>query len=1387
MVFDCEIKLSPVPTDHWLVIAKYAPKDAPQIGKGRWTLPTQLLKNRKFLDKIVTRGIKLQDDLEKLQPDETSGNTAIQLLWEEFKKDIKTIAQKTMKDENYKINSQIKALKRDLDNLNRDPAAADSDDIRTNENMIACQLKHLKKKRAGDQKDLISATLANHGENLGGIWSAINKEKKPQDYLQRLKVPNSNPPQYEQDSHRMAELARNYHKNLQLADLGILNHEDFEMSMDILLERIPDSQTIDELEASPLNWTAKESHTSKALQLTKNGSATGMDGCPYKLWKTLETRHEAASKINKTTFDILKMLTTLFNNIQTFGVDEESNFALGWMCPIYKKKDPTEISNYRPITLLNTDYKLLTKVLAIQLMDHIETLIHKDQARFIPRRSIFDQIKLAETIITYAKVANEDGIIIALDQEKAYDKIRHDYLWKMLEAFNLPEPFINTIKSLYRNASIKVAINSIFSKPFRVTRGIRQGDPLSCPIFDIVIEPLACMVRGDDSIKGLSIPGLENPQKINLFADDTSMYLSQKDSLTYVQSSLQDWCEVSGAKFNLEKTEIIPIGSEEYRQQVILTRKINQDEIFPINDKIKIAQDGDAVRLLGAWIGNKIDNVAPWETTVDKIHRNLGFWKRSGPTMKGRKTIIQAVVGGLTQFLTKAQGMPPHIETAITRIIRDFMWEKDSSPRIALEVLQKPINQGGLNLLDIKARNEAIDIMWLREYLTLTPSRPTWAKVLDLIINASGPESTSKKARMNVFLQTWDAPTRGQRATNLNDNTVRMIKVAKKYNTNLAAIRLTPNLRDQLPAWYHLASAPRPITNVASKCLLNTHQVTRVADLNQISARIRMPGQGPNHQPNLTCICRDCVRDRRGGCQHPHACAEEALNRLNLIAPKLNPLQRDGHGNLSLTKRRTMTNEIAKANNGSILFDPSITSKNDLAECFRIFTTPDRLSNIPAERLQGRGAAMRVPEINIYTDGACHDNGKANARCGSGVWVEHGHAWNKAVRIPGNDQSNQIGEIAAVVIAASTVPPSWPMKIHTDSKYVIDGLTENLPRWEDRGWIGIKNDRFFKKAAYLLKKRTATTSFQWVKGHEGNLGNEESDRLAKEGAGKNAPDNLDLDIPREFDLQGAKLITLTQSIAYKGIQERKPPYTRQTTEDNLQRARDAINAYAGTMETSESLWLSLYNPSLRIRVQQFLYKSMHGTQKIGDYWRNIPGYEERQKCQTCGSTESMEHILSVCQNPAVQTIWNLAKNRWPHEDIPWPEINIGTILSCGNICVRPNADYQPLAAEAPKKVSKAGETRLLQILISESAHLIWVLRCERVIQEKRHNVEEMTKRWHNVINKRLTDDRIIATQIKRTKGALQKVKRTWEKTLEKDGDLPELWIQNKEVLVGRRR
>ncbi len=94
---------------------------------------------------------------------------------------------------------------------------------------------------------------------------------------------------------------------------------------------------------------------------------------------------------------------------------------------------------------------------------------------------------------------------------------------------------------------------------------MRQGDPLSCALFNLAIEPLACRIRSDENIKGLEIPGIEEKIIISLYADDTNLFLNRQDSLDYVQATLEEWCKASGAKFNIDKTEIIPIGTPDHR------------------------------------------------------------------------------------------------------------------------------------------------------------------------------------------------------------------------------------------------------------------------------------------------------------------------------------------------------------------------------------------------------------------------------------------------------------------------------------------------------------------------------------------------------------------------------------------------------------------------------------------------------------------------------------------------------------------------------------------------------------------------------------------------------------------------------------------------------
>lgn len=355
------------------------------------------------------------------------------------------------------------------------------------------------------------------------------------------------------------------------------------------------------------------------------------------------------------------------------------------------------------------------------------------------------------------------------------------------------------MKSLYQHAFTQVTINGFLSSPFQITHGVRQGDPLSCPIFDLAIKPLACCLQRDPKLHSLQIPGIAEKIIAKFFADDTSLYLGKYDSFDRVKLLLKEWCKVSGAKFNMEKTEIIPIGSERHRKEVAEWRKVNALDENPLDDCIRIAKDSDVVCLLGAWIGNKTNDLTPWETIIDKIKRTLNFRSKSNPTMHGCKLIIQAIVGGHTQFLTKAQGMPKSIKEALTKFTCEFIWEEDSSPRIALDFLHCPPEEGGLGLLDIKARNKAIEITWLRSYLNFSPTHPTWAKVTDSIIALAAITGSIPHIRSNPFTQMWRVATRGIKHKLLDSSISRMLKIANKYNVKLAALRLSAELHSQLP------------------------------------------------------------------------------------------------------------------------------------------------------------------------------------------------------------------------------------------------------------------------------------------------------------------------------------------------------------------------------------------------------------------------------------------------------------------------------------------------------------------------------------------------------------------------------------------------------------
>ena len=725
--------------------------------------------------------------------------------------------------------------------------------------------------------------------------------------------------------------------------------------------------------------------------------------------------------------------------------------------------------------------------------------------------------------------------------------------------------------------------------------------------------------------------------------------------------------------------------------------------------------------------------------------------------------------------------MPNQVRDTLTDLIKTFIWGKNVSPRLALDYLHTKRETGGIKLLNLRNRNEAIELIWLKEYLKTNTARPTWAKFTDALVNDLAPAKIQPEARQNTFLQKWKVPTKGKRAKKLGNDTIRMIKSAHRHRLTFAPLNISQALRKQMPAWQHLGVEKEIPQNPRSACLVKTHNSTKVKDLLKVADRLDNLLPAGTHFPVLTCHCEECIEDRANGCENPQRCAIEAQNRLNKISLKLNPNRMSYRDNLSLTHRRKEKNATATIEGGDITFDPSVTIKSDLADCFRIMVDPEKVSNIPAERQPPpRGTTIPDEEITVYTDGSCMNNGKLNAKCGAGIWAGHESNLNTHLSVLGPHQSNQIGELAAVIKSLEITPSYAPLTIITDSRYVIDGLTQHLMDWEDQGWIEIKNKEWFKRAAYLLRKRSAPTAFKWVKGHSGEEGNEESDALAKKGAEKETPDELSLEIPPHFDVQGAKLSKITQAIAYRGLRELDKPAHRRTTVRNLEKIRSDLQQFNGSMETDEAIWGSIRSQPIKPKIQDFLFKSIHGTHKIGRYWLNIENLSERGRCTICNQDETLEHILTECLANTRAKIWDAARDIWPYDENLWPPITLGIILGSGLLEIKPTTQPTDQSPDdhQEERTPNAGATRLAKVLISEAAYLIWTLRCGRVINDKTYSSEAIESTWRRTVNKRLAEDVTLATKIVRREEFTKLINNTWYDALrKKHGDLPDDWIK----------
>ena len=271
-----------------------------------------------------------------------------------------------------------------------------------------------------------------------------------------------------------------------------------------------DIPTLSDEAVLALNKPISKNEVWETLKSMGSDNSPGLDGLPSEFYVTFFN-------------DIIDLLLESYDYSFKEGLLSVSQRS-GLITRIPKKdKDPLYVKNYRPISLLNVDYKLLAKVMSTRLKLCMSSLIHIDQQGFMKGRNISSNIRTIIDLIEYTDVMNESGSIVLLDFEKAFDRVEHQYLFWVLNRFNLGMNFPRWIKTFYKDRNSCVLNNGFLSKPVDIRRGIFQGCPISPLLFLLAIEILAIAVRSNSNIKGIQIGTTE--KKINLFADDTICFL----------------------------------------------------------------------------------------------------------------------------------------------------------------------------------------------------------------------------------------------------------------------------------------------------------------------------------------------------------------------------------------------------------------------------------------------------------------------------------------------------------------------------------------------------------------------------------------------------------------------------------------------------------------------------------------------------------------------------------------------------------------------------------------------------------------------------------------------------------------------------------------------
>lgn len=410
----------------------------------------------------------------------------------------------------------------------------------------------------------------------------------------------------------------------------------------------------------------------ECLKGFNKGKSPGADGLPLEFYLTF--------------WDILAQdLLTVFQDFDDLDRLPDS-FRVGIVTLLHKKDDRTDLKNWRPITLLNFDLKLFSKVLSTRMSKVLEEVIHPDQTCAVPGRLITDSLVLIRDAICYARDRNIRLVVLNLDFEKAFDRVSHQYLFEVLRRMGFPDRFLAWVGLLYGDITSKFIVNGKLSKAVNVRCGVRQGCPLSPLLFVCCIEPLAQVLRRDQWISGLGIPGSGGlTAKCVFYMDDVNILCTDRPSIDRTLDRTDWFGAASGAKLNRHKTEAQFNGPWAPQELTGLPLTLIQDNI----------------RVLGVHFDRAGKGSGNWEGALTKTRQRLTFWGLRDLTFEGKLLIVKAMILPLFLLVTSVFNPPRRVLLNLDRQVFYFFWGSKWE-RLRREVVKKSPFNGGRGLPDFK-------------------------------------------------------------------------------------------------------------------------------------------------------------------------------------------------------------------------------------------------------------------------------------------------------------------------------------------------------------------------------------------------------------------------------------------------------------------------------------------------------------------------------------------------------------------------------------------------------------------------------------------------------------------------------------------------------------